>query len=67
MFKKTLIGSVAFTSGFLLRDYRAGEEILLENTLIYFTIAFALGLFIQWTSIPYDWNKNKDKEKKNLG
>ena len=65
VFKKTLIGSVVIVVGFLLRNLKAGEEIILVDYLLFFVIAFVLGVFIEWTFIPYDWDKHKNKEKKN--
>lgn len=68
MFKKAFIGAAAIVIGFTLRDIRAGEEIYLGDSLIFFAIALAFGIFLEWTFIPYDWDKhkNKSKYKKNL-
>lgn len=70
MLKKILIGAALFTVGFIIKDLRSGEEVLLENILIYGGFALAVIAFKEWVEVPYDWdkhkNKNKDKERENL-
>ena len=63
MFKKAFIGAAAIVIGFTVRDIRAGEEIFWGDSLLFFAIALALGIFIEWTMIPYDWDKHKNKTK----
>lgn len=68
LFKKSLIGAVLIVGGFTIRDIRGGEEFYLVDSLQMFILAFLIGIFVQWTMIPHDWNKNKKKQedKKNL-
>ncbi|WP_084242924.1 hypothetical protein [Planomicrobium okeanokoites] len=71
MLKKILIGAALMVLGFIMKDIRNSEGMVLENILIYGGIALAVIAFKEWVEVPYDWdkdkNKDKDKEKKNLG
>lgn len=72
MLKKILIGASLMVLGFVIKDIRNGEGMVLENILIYGGVALAVIAFKEWVEVPYDWdkhknkNKDKDKEKKNL-
>ena len=61
MLKKSLLGAAVLTAGFTIRDIRNGEEFDLMLTLMLYSVAVVIGVFVQWTMIPYDWNKNKKK------
>ncbi|WP_282020110.1 hypothetical protein [Planomicrobium okeanokoites] len=71
MLKKILIGAALMVLGFIMKDIRNSEGMVLENILIYGGIALGVVAFKEWVEVPYDWdkhkNKDKDKEKKNLG
>ncbi len=71
MLKKILIGAALMVLGFIMKDIRNGEGMVLENILIYGGIALGVIAFKEWVEVPYDWdkhkNKDKDREKKKLG
>ena len=44
-------------------DFFSGEGIDWLTNIIKCFLLFLIMLFVLWTEIPYNWNKNKDKAK----
>lgn len=67
MLKKILLGAAILFIGFIIKIVRGGEGIHWEEITIFAVVALAAIALKEWTDIPYDWNKNKKKDKEDAG
>lgn len=66
MFKKSLLVAVGAFVAVAIKNIISGDKLYLEEYFMFFVITFFGYLLKEWTDIPYDWNKNKRKEKQDL-
>lgn len=63
MLKKSLLFAVVLMAGFAIKDFVSDGKIYWGELFLFFALAFVITLFIEWTNIPYSWNKQKNKAK----
>lgn len=67
MLKKILLGAAILFIGFVIKTVRGGEGIQWAEIAIFGVLALAVIALKEWTDIPYDWNKNKNKNNEDAG
>lgn len=62
MYKKILLGAAVLFIGFMFKSIQTGDKIDWELIIIFGVVALVIIAFKEWTAIPYDWNKHKNKK-----
>ncbi|WP_033542987.1 hypothetical protein [Planococcus sp. CAU13] len=64
MYKKVLLGAAILFIGFMFKLIQTGDKIDWIQISIFAVVALTVIAVKEWTDIPYDWNKHKNKGKK---
>ncbi|MGD6967343.1 hypothetical protein ACQCVP_13000 [Rossellomorea vietnamensis] len=66
MFKKSIGYSAAYLTSQTVYQLFITNEIRWANNLVISAMVFLISLFFHWADVPYDWNKKRQKLKKDL-